>query len=72
MKTVLVTLAQNDKYFTDDILLVDHNDTISHEMSEDNLEKINELLTPKHRDKTILSLGKILEVIEHKGIQDEN
>jgi hypothetical protein len=66
MITLNLTLAKNDKYFTESIILIDHTDQVSPNMDKENLIKIEELLPVKYQNKTILSIERITEIVEIK------
>lgn len=71
MITLLLTIAKNDKYFTDDILLIDHNDSVTYNMDEENIDKIKELLPSKYENKIIISIGKVTDVVINKGVNSD-
>ena len=71
MTTLNITVAKNDRYFTESLILIDHTDYVSPDMGEDNIDKIIELLPVKYKHKTIIAIDKVTDVItiNHKDIQ---
>lgn len=66
MITVEVTIVENERMFLNTLLLIDHNDYINYDMTEENVDKIHELLPDKYKGKLIIAITKIDEVIISK------
>ena len=72
MITLELTVCKNDKYFMEHIILIDHTDYVNAEMTEENVDKIKELLPIQHRNKQLISIMKITDVVTiKKGVNSD-
>ena len=68
MTTLELTMCPNDKYFMESIILIDHTDSVTAEMEEENVDKIHEMLPNPHKTKQLISIMRVLDVIVNKGV----
>lgn len=61
---ILVTIAENDKYFMKTIGLdFKGNNSVTLDMSEDNIDKVKQYLPEKYKHNVIIRLDLVKEVI---------
>lgn len=63
MVAVELTISMNDRHFMDNIVVLDKTRSITGDMSEENISKIEELLPDKYKNKLIVSILKMNDVV---------
>lgn len=58
-----VSLCKDEKYFPEHIALLDYSNSISSEMTEDNVDKIKELLPLEHKNKLIIGIMRLNDAV---------
>ena len=69
MATLLLTVCPNDHYFMEYIVLADKTNSVSIDMGEDNLKNVMRLLPEKHRDKQLIQITSIHDLV-HVDLED--
>lgn len=63
MVTIELTVAKDDRFILENIILIDKTDQINYDMTLENQEVIKRLLPVQHKNKQIVSIMKINAVI---------
>lgn len=67
MTTLSLTVCKDERYLTDILILTDHTDYVNYDMTEENILRIQEILPEQHKNKLILSISKIHDMVSYKG-----